>query len=159
MVGSMSRIEEYQRVLSGLKSEGGSIVTGEMIDRLLDQGGVLVQIRGLRHSHCTPSTTSHSPRSASTAHTGKAAKPRPSIDSAFRPSPGRNPVVGDDAASRFLGGPLVHTSSPDSIDECCRLHVPASPSSAKHEDATAGKTPGLAATFDKQSAESRNLVT
>lgn len=37
VVGSLDRADEYQRVLTELQSAGAS-VTGEMVDRLLDNG-------------------------------------------------------------------------------------------------------------------------
>jgi hypothetical protein len=37
VIGSLERAEDYQRVLTELKSSGAN-VTGEMLDRILDNG-------------------------------------------------------------------------------------------------------------------------
>lgn len=37
VLGSLERGDEYQRIVSGLKAQGG-IVQGEMVDRVLDGG-------------------------------------------------------------------------------------------------------------------------
>ena len=46
VVGSMTRLEEYQRLLTSLKQENGDTVRGEMVDRIVD-GGAFLEHHGL----------------------------------------------------------------------------------------------------------------
>jgi len=38
VIGSLARADDYQRILAELKASGSGPVTGEMVDRILDNG-------------------------------------------------------------------------------------------------------------------------
>lgn len=49
VIGSLDRSDDYQRVLTELKGSGAN-VTGEMIDRILDNGELQSNLAFLKHS-------------------------------------------------------------------------------------------------------------
>lgn len=56
VVGSLARSDDYQRILTQLKAIGDGPVTGEMVDRILDNGECLLcQLSSLTNKELPPS--------------------------------------------------------------------------------------------------------
>lgn len=129
VLGSPARIQDYQRVLAHLQTAGAQ-VTGEMVDRILDNGELELEYTPANPSDVVPRATAHSPpRRAPPAVPSRARVPAPVDHSERPPAAAGIPrgVLGGPGDARAAGLYSRQRSCfrcPDLyFSSCCRLRL------------------------------------